>query len=220
MDTMADLWKNIKKLKDYEITYFLYLEGKNIETISSIRRLSKEEVENHLIKAKINLYSPNDDILLKVISMNKNNRVDYLSKLKDTDKKFLVEEIYKRYFSFKNAEDRMILIWLIGELKDTKLLPFLRMELRSNNTNFRRLSCSALGKIKNLQTKSWLEEMLKDKNPQVRQYSIKALSNIGDNDTLIKLNNMKTKSNEKKYVLKSIDEAIIKIKKRINEYKF
>ena len=206
-------WRNINEFKDYEITYLLYKEGKSIETIALIRNLSKSEVEKHIIKGKIEFKPAKEDLLLKIISMNKSERLDYINNMDELDKISLGEEIYKRYISFKNPDDRMILIWLIGELKEEKLLPFLRMELRSNNTNFRRLACSALGKIKNKSTKPWLEGMLKDSNPQVRQYASKALGYIGDDITIEKLTNLKKNSNEKNYVLKVINESIENIKK-------
>lgn len=206
-------WDNIKKLEDHHISYLLYKEGKSIETIALIRKLPKIEIENHIIKCKIELKGSDtdDDLLVEVISLEKNKRLKLLSKLSREEKSDLTEQIMKRYVQFKNPEDRMILIWLIGELKDKRLLPFLRMELKSNLINNRRLACSALGKIKEKSTKEWLEKAIEDSNPQVRQYAIKALGELGDFTTLEKLEKLLTKE-KKEYVIRAAKETIEKIK--------
>lgn len=209
-------WKNVKNLKDHHITYLLYREGKPIDLIGVIRRMNKNQVEKHIIKTKIELNTKKKkkaDKLINIISMTKDKRIKYLQTLSEEEKESLASEIYKRYISFKNYEDRMILIWLIGELKNEKLLPFLRMELSSNNGNLKRLSCSALGKIGNKNTKEWLESVLYDKNPQVRQYSSKALSNIGDEETIKLLEVLL--NDEKEYVRRSAKSSIKNIKKSL-----
>lgn len=212
-------WSNIENLKDYHITYLLYKEGKSINAISSIRALSKTDVEKHIIKGKIEFNKSNDDLLLKIISMNKLDRLDYIKSLTEDEKAILSSETYKRYITFKNPDDRMIIIWIIGELKDKRLLPFLRMELRSKNVNFRRLAASALGKIKDIETKPWLEHIVNDSNPQVRQYAIKSLGFMGDENTIKILRDILKKDSEKEYVKKTIYESINLISKKniINE---
>lgn len=207
-------WENLNNIEDHYITYMLYREGKSVEAISIIRGKTKNEVEREILKSKIDLmdYRKTEDELVKIISLSKSERIDYLGGLTDLEKEKLEEEIYKRYIKFKNPEDRIILIWLIGELKSKKLLPFLKMELKSNKVNYRRLSCSALGKIGDVSTKQWLEEMVKDENPQVRQYAIKALSHIGDDKTVLILKG--AYENEKvMYVKRGIRETIEEIEK-------
>lgn len=209
-------WKNIKNLQDHHITYLLYKEGKPIDIIAIIRRINKKQVEKHIIKTKIELNTKKNkktDKLINIISMSKENRIKYLQRVTEEEKDNLASEIYKRYISFKNYEDRMILIWLIGELNNENLLPFLRMELSSNNGNLRRLSCSALGKIGNKDTKEWLETVLNDSNPQVRQYSSKALSNIGDENSIKLLQTLL--DDEKEYVRRSAKSSIENIKKSL-----
>lgn len=210
------IWDNINKMEDYFITYLLYKEGKSIEAISIIRGKAKAEVEKEIIKSKIAQKNDrdNEDELVKIISLPKNERLNYLNVLTEVEKIDLEEEIYKRYIKFKNPEDRMILIWLIGELKSKKLLPFLKMELSSNNVNYRRLSCSALGKIKDVDTKEWLEVMISDENPQVRQYAIKALSHIGDDKTIEKLEYVSA-YDHKAYLRRNALESIKIIKNRL-----
>ncbi|WP_427339051.1 HEAT repeat domain-containing protein [Caloranaerobacter sp. DY30410] len=210
-------WSNIKKLKDYHITYLLYLEGRNIDEISIIRRMPKEQVERHILECKISLSkkTSEEDLLIKIISLNKKDRLEYLSKVNESERETLVMEIYKRYIKFKNPEDRMILIWLIGEIKDKRLLPFIRMELRSKYVNLRRLCCSALGKIKDEKTKDWLEEALEDANPQVRQYAAKALKYVGDLDTINKLRKIIADEKEKGYVKKAAYNSLVSIEAKL-----
>lgn len=218
------IWKDISKIEDHFITYLLYKEGKPIESIALIRRMSKQEVEKDIIKSKIFLSKDSkkeirEDRLVKLISLPKKDRILYLKNITEEEKNKLSDEIYNRYIKFKNQEDRMILIWLIGELNEERFLPFLRMELRSKNVNYRRLACSALGKMGNKEAKPWLEATLKDENPQVRQYAVKALSEIGDYHTLELLREI-VLTDEKGYVKRaakqSIEEIKNKLKNRIN----
>ena len=213
------LWKDISKIEDYFITYLLYKEGKPIESIALIRRMSKQEVEKDIIKSKIFLSKDlkkeiREDKLVKIISLPKKDRILYLKDITEEEKNKLSDEIYNRYIKFKNPEDRMILIWLIGELNEERFLPFLRMELRSKNVNYRRLACSALGKMGNKGAKPWLEATLKDENPQVRQYAVKALSGIGDSHTLELLREV-VLTDEKEYVKRAAKQSIKEIKNKL-----
>ncbi|MCB5559473.1 HEAT repeat domain-containing protein [Anaerosalibacter bizertensis] len=213
------LWKDISKIEDYFITYLLYKEGKPIESIALIRRMSKQEVEKDIIKSKIFLSKDSkkeirEDRLVKIISLPKKDRILYLKDIKEEEKNKLSDEIYNRYIKFKNQEDRIILIWLIGELNEERFLPFLRMELRSKNVNYRRLACSALGKMGNKGAKPWLEATLKDENPQVRQYAVKALSEIGDSHTLELLREV-VLTDEKEYVKRAAKQSIKEIKNKL-----
>lgn len=205
-------WSNIKNLKEHQISYLLYKEGKSISLISSIRNIDKNIVEKHIIRCKLEIFSSkNEDILIKLISMDKSERLNLINKMDDSLKDVIANEIYKRYTKFKDSDDRVILLWIIGELKNKKLLPFLRMELKSRNVNFRRLSCSALGKIKSKETKEWLEKAVNDSNSQVRQYAIKALGEIGDRDTIKILQSISINENEKHYVIRAANESIKKL---------
>lgn len=207
-------WSNIDKMESFHISYLLYNEGKSIEVISKIRNIPYKDVEKHIIEGKIK-YSEmkkEEDRLIEIISMEKNSRIEYINNLSQEKRKNLSEEIYKRYIKFKNPEDRMILIWLIGELKEDRLIPFLKMELKSKNVNFRRLACSALGKIGKVEYKQILEKLFCDSNPQVRQYAIKSIRKIGDYDTIKLLNNILNNNREKDYVRRAAKEAILYIK--------
>lgn len=207
-------WNKIENLEDHFISYLLLREGKSIRAISIIRNQDIKKIERDIIKSKIAIQANQEeekDFLVDVMSLNKDERIEELKLLEEDDKEELVEEIYKRYTKFKSTEDRMILIWLIGELDSDKLLPFLRMELNSNNFNQKRLACSALGKLSRRSTKDWLEPIINDNNPQVRQYAIKALKNIGDFETINLLLDRR-KIEDRDYVKLAIDETIELIK--------
>jgi len=218
MDALKTNWETINNLEDYYITYLLYKEGKSIEAISIIRGMSKPDVEKHIIQGKIKMSDNDikDDLLIKVISLNKRDRIRCLEELSENDKKYLEEDIYKRYTKFKNTEDRMIVIWIVGEIKAVKLLPFLKMELKGNNVNLKRLACSALGKIRNIESKAWLETMISDKNPQVRQYAIKALQYMADKNTILSLEKVLNDKNEKEYVKRAAVELVTKTREKLS----
>ena len=50
-------WDNIDKLEDYYITYLLYKESRTVSQISKIRNLSIAEINEQLIKAKLEIKS-------------------------------------------------------------------------------------------------------------------------------------------------------------------
>ena len=52
-------WNNIDNLDDYFITYLLYTESKTVSQISKIRNISVTEVNDHLIRAKLDIKSVN-----------------------------------------------------------------------------------------------------------------------------------------------------------------
>ena len=206
-------FSNIDNLTDVDITYLLYKEGKSIKQISKIRRMNEKQVHDDIIKAKL-IYTKESkqSLLVKMMSTVKKERIKMLRQISESQMTVLKNEIYNNYTKYKADEDRMILIWLIGELKDTKFLPFLRMELRSKRVNHRRLACSALGKISDEATKSWLEEALKDNNPQVKQYAMKALNNLADSKTYEMINDIYNNLSEREYVRNTAKEILENIK--------
>lgn len=213
---------NINNLSQEEVTYLLYQEGKSIKQIAIIRRMSEDEVQKDIIKAKLtysNIQNKNNSLLIKLLSMVKKDRLEILRALDNEQKNRLKEEIYTNYTKYKSDEDRMILIWLIGELKDVSFLPFLNMELKSKRVNHRRLACSALGKIEEKSTKDWLENALNDDNPQVRQYAIKALAKIADDKSYKLIRNILKNKNEKEYVKKTAVEILNKATASTNNLK-
>ena len=75
-------WSNIDNLEDYFITYLLYTESKTVSQISRIRNISIAEVNDQLIKAKLEIKSANKqkvesskDVLDKFLELGKDSRL-------------------------------------------------------------------------------------------------------------------------------------------------
>ncbi|KXZ39401.1 Helix-turn-helix domain-containing protein [Alkalithermobacter thermoalcaliphilus JW-YL-7 = DSM 7308] len=210
-------WDDIESLRDYQITYLLYKEGKNIYQISKIRNISVEQVNMHLISAKQeikDMFKSEKDIITKLLEMNKEERINTIGSLNFEQIEVLKRKLYKRILKEENAEDLMVLIWICGELKDCRLLKLIHSNSNHPHGGVRRMAYSAMGKIGAKESIQFLNKGIMDKKPQVRQYAAKALSKIGDKDSLKKLENLIKNPNEKEYVKKAFFEAIESIKKR------
>ena len=75
-------WDNIDKLEDHYITYLLYKESRTVSQISKIRNLSTSQVNDQLIKAKLEIKSMlkdkvelSKDVIDKFLVLNKNDRL-------------------------------------------------------------------------------------------------------------------------------------------------
>ena len=122
-------WDNIDKLEDYYITYLLYKESRTVSQISKIRNLSTSQVNDQLIKAKLEIKSMlkdkvelSKDVIDKFLVLNKNDRLKFMDSLNEERMLDFKRKLYKRIITEKNAEDLMILIWATGELKDDRFL--------------------------------------------------------------------------------------------------
>lgn len=220
MDNHKISWENVKEIDDCIITYLLYREGKGIEVISRIRNISIEKVEKDIIDAKIkvrtlSLKRNKKSLLDRMLEYSKNERLEFIKKQPPEDVEELVLEIKGKYRDIKNPEDKASLIWLIGELKDERLLSLLTRDILHHNGNVRRMICSALGKIGKESAVPILHKALYDNKPQVRQYAAKALKTIGNDSSLELLNQLLKNGNEKDYVKRAFKEAVesIKLKK-------
>ena len=211
-------WNNIDELEDYFITYLLYKESKTVPQISKIRNISVMEVNDQLIKAKLEIKSmskqkveDSKDILDKYLELEKSERLNFINELSMNDENMLKfkRELYKRIRIEKNAEDLIILIWTTGELREEKYLDLLHSLTMHRHSDVRRITYSAIRKIQSPKSKLCLEKGLYDSNPQTRQYCAKALSVVGDNNSLQILKKLMKNSNyEKEYVLRAYEEAI------------
>lgn len=217
-------WKDIKQLKDYEITYLLYKEGKNIDVISKIRNLEKSEIQQHIIMGKRNRKEKNDVVKLKktllekIILLDKDSRIKLLEELKKQDEVKILEfkkELYIKLKTDKNLDDVIIYIWICGELKDEKFLDIIHKFTSHFHGNIRRMSYSAMRKIKNKKSLEFFYKGLIDKKPQVRQYAARGLMDIGDENSIKKIKNLTSNKNEKEYVKKSFLQAIEAIENRV-----
>ena len=81
-------WSNIYNLEDYFITYLLYTESKTVSQISRIRNIPISEVNDQLIKAKLEIKSANKqkiesskDVLDKFLELGKDSRLEFMENL-------------------------------------------------------------------------------------------------------------------------------------------
>ena len=209
-------WDNIDNLEDYYITYLLYKESRTVSQISRIRNLSTSEVNDQLIKAKLEIKSMlkekielSKDIIDKFLTLNKDDRLKFMESLNEENMLDFKRKLYKRIITEKNAEDLMILIWTTGELKDDRFLALLHPLTGHRHSDVRRITYSALRKIQSPSSREYLQRGLYDTNPQTRQYCAKALAKIGNKNSLKMLKQLRNKKNfEKEYVLRAYEEAI------------
>lgn len=214
-------WDNIEQLEDYFITYLLYKESKTVSQISKIRNISTTEVNDHLIRAKLEIKAMlkdelelSKDILDKFLELNKEKRIAFMESLHEERMVDFKRRLYKRILIERNAEDLMILIWATGELKDDRFLKLLHPLTSHRHSDVRRITYSALRKIESPKSREVLQRGLYDTNAQTRQYCAKALSKIGNETSLKMLRQLKNKKQfEKDYVLRAYDEAIDTLEK-------
>lgn len=216
-------WSNIDNLEDYFITYLLYTESKTVSQISKIRNMDISDVNDQLIKAKLEIKSENrqkvessKDVLDKFLELGKDSRLEFMEELTLNKEKELnfKRELYKRILREKNADDLIILIWATGEFKDDRFLKILHPLTNHRHSDIRRITYSAIRKISSPKSKSVLEKGLYDSNPQTRQYCAKALAKVGDNKTVDILQKLikNKRINEKEYVIRAYNEAILALK--------
>jgi len=217
-------WDNIENLEDYYITYLLYKESRTVSQISKIRNLSISEVNDQLIKAKLEIKSMlkekvelSKDIIDKFLVLNKEDRLKFMDSLNNEERMLdFKRKLYKRIITEKNAEDLMILIWTTGELKDERFLALLHPLTGHRHSDVRRITYSAIRKIESPSSREYLQRGLYDSNPQTRQYCAKALGKIGNKNSLKMLKQLRNKKNfEKEYVLRAYEEAISTLEKDI-----
>lgn len=216
-------WSNIDNLEDYFITYLLYTESKTVSQISKIRNIDISDVNDQLIKAKLEIKSENrqkvessKDVLDKFLELGKDSRLEFMEELTLNKEKELnfKRELYKRILREKNADDLIILIWATGEFKDDRFLKILHPLTNHRHSDIRRITYSAIRKISSPKSKEVLEKGLYDSNPQTRQYCAKALAKVGDNKTVDILQKLikNKRINEKDYVIRAYNEAILALK--------
>lgn len=208
-------WDNIEELEDHFITYLLYKESRTVSQISKIRNISTPEVNDQLIKAKLEIKSMlkdkvelSKDVLDRFLEKNKSDRVEFMSNLNEERTVDFKRKLYKRILTERNAEDLMILIWATGELKDDKFLALLHPLTTHRHSDVRRITYSALRKIESPTSREYLQRGLYDSNAQTRQYCAKALAKIGNKNSLKMLRQLRNKQFEKEYVLRAYNEAI------------
>lgn len=214
-------WDNIENLEDYFITYLLYKESRTVSQISKIRNIEIQEVNDHLIKAKMEIKAMlksqlelSKDVLDKFLELGKDDRINFMNNLDDERLLQFKRKLYKRIITEKNAEDLMILIWATGELNDDRFLGILHSLTTHRHSDVRRITYSALRKISSTQSREYFQRGLYDSNAQTRQYCAKALAKVGNKSSLSMIKRLKErKKDEKNYVIKAYEDTIEQLEK-------
>ena len=151
---MVIRWENVDDLEDYFITYLLYADSFTVPQISRIRNMTEESVNNDLILAKTRLReirkssdTQKSDVIEKYLSLSKEERLDFIRKVPKNELESFKMKIYKSILKTDNAEDLMVLVWTVGELKDDRFLNIIYPLLEKSHSNLRRIAYSALGKL-------------------------------------------------------------------------
>lgn len=204
-------WDNIDEYSESQISYFLFLEGKSLNAISKIRKLSREEVQRHIIDGKIKYRflakSKNPkELLSSVAKAGKDDKKLLLSNLDERNKEALIEYIKNSYVDMF-AKDKETAIWIIGEFKDLNCKHILIKAAVHKFVNVRRMAVSAMGKINDASFGMALKRALEDENPQVIAYALKALIKMKDSTAEEKIETLKRKTT-KEYIKKLCDEYL------------
>jgi len=202
-------WNDIEKYSQEDITYFLFIEGKNIDSICKIRNMDRTTVQNHIIEGKIKYRflarSKNtEELFIEITKAGKRDKQELLSSFNEENKNKLLDFIINSYAKM-NSKNKEIAVWILGELKDVKGLGVLVKASVNNIVNVRRMAISAMGKLENQSCEIPLIRALDDSNPQVVTYSIKALQRINSVKAKEKIMIIKN-STDKSYIIKAADE--------------
>ncbi|GAA0177308.1 HEAT repeat domain-containing protein [Clostridium sediminicola] len=190
-------WKYIDSYSEEDISYFLFLEGKSIDTISRIRNLDKSIIQKHIINGKIKFryFIKNnsiDEFFRTINSASKDEKSLIVQNLNIVIQKKLIKYINENYADFSPNEKQKA-VWILGELKDPDSLKVLIKASVNKIVNVRRMAISAMNKLNDSKCEEHLIRALYDENPQVVLYSIKGLQNLHSNKAIehvIKLKNI------------------------------
>ncbi|EJO5346502.1 HEAT repeat domain-containing protein [Clostridium botulinum] len=204
-------WNNIDKYSQEQITYFLYLEGKDIETLMRIRNLDKSTIKKHILDGKIKYgilakSSNIEELFKQLTNSGKQDKIEVIDGLQSKIKKELVWFIKNNYGNMY-PKDKQAAVWILGELKDEEGMDILLKASVHKFVNIRRMAVSALGKIGSIKGENILIRSLEDENSQVVTYAIKALKKIKSTKAKRKIIYIKNETN-KEYILKAIDEYL------------
>lgn len=170
-------------------SYKLYLSGKSISEISEILKIEENLVQQHIINAKLSHSFDsninNSNILEEFLILDKNDRIKKLETITSESKALLITEIGNFLNgNKKNAEDYMLVIWIIGELGINNYNEYLKKLSFSYNGNIKRMTFSAMGKVYDEEFVPYLKQGCKDSKPQVRSYAIKAFAKYNTDDKI------------------------------------
>ncbi len=204
-------WNDIEKYTEDEITYFLFVEGKNIDSICRIRNIDRTTAQNHIIEGKIKYRflakSQNSkEFFMSISKAGKQDKMLVLSSLDEENKSKLIKFIRKNYADMY-PKDKETAVWILGELKETEGIDILMKASVHKFVNIRRMAVSAMGKIQNSKCEVALIRALDDENPQVIMYAIKALDKIKSTNVMDKIEYIKNNS-DKKYLREAAEKFL------------
>lgn len=204
-------WDFIENYSEEEITYFLHLEGKSLESISKIRNLDKGTIQKHIINAKIKYRylvksSSIDELFKSLAQADKSERVYVLNSLDRVNREKL-KDFIKRNFMDLTLKNKESAIWIIGELRIEECVDILIKGTVNNHVNIRRLSVSALGKLAHEKGEIALIRALSDENSQVVSYAIKSLQKLKSKRATQRVKEIFNVS-DKPYIKKACEEFL------------
>lgn len=204
-------WNDIINYTEEDISYFLFLEGKSIESLCKIRNLNKETIQKHILDGKIKYgilaKSSSIEALFQTISSSgKQDKIEALKCLDENNKGRMLQFIRDNYVHMK-TKDKENAIWIAGEIGDKDVLDILMKASVHKHVNVRRMAVSAAGKIGDKNMEILLIRALEDSNPQVVMYSIKSLKKIKSEKALEKIREISINS-EKDYIKRIAEEYV------------
>ncbi|MDW8799930.1 HEAT repeat domain-containing protein [Clostridium sp. A1-XYC3] len=202
-------WSEIDNYTEEDITYFLFIEGKSIDSLCKIRNLNRETIQKHILDGKIKYgilaKSSNEKELFESISRSgKLDKVEVLKCLDESSKKKLINYIRTNYGDMKTKEKENA-VWILGEVGDKEVLNVLIKACVHNHVNVRRMAVSAAGKIGDSAMEPIALKALEDINPQVVMYAIKTLIKLRSKKAEEKIKEICRKT-EKEYIKKAAEE--------------
>lgn len=208
-------WDNIDNLKDSEITYILFMEGRDVDTISRIRNKDRNSIERDILECKIKYRATEGsnsprDILSRLMKCSKDERLIHIKTIGNSDLKAIEKYMIRNLFDC-TRDECMFYVWLLGEIKSKDAVQGLITYLKCTDGNIKRMCCSALGKIGDLKSEDSLIGCLGDSKLQVREYAIKALGKLKSEKALPILLNIMNDSSQKEYIIRASKTAINEI---------
>ncbi|MBK5242718.1 HEAT repeat domain-containing protein [Clostridium sp.] len=205
-------WQCISNYSEEEISYYLFLEGKSMESICKIRNLDNSIVQKHIIEGKIKyrfLAKSNDpsELFMSIAKAGKEDKIYFLNSLLDDNKNKLVGLIKTSYTDMM-PKDKEAAVWILGELKEISCLDILIKASVYKFINVRRMAVSAMGKVGDIRAEGALLRALLDDNPQVISYAIKSLGKIKSEKAIIKIKYIHDNT-DKKYIIDAAEKFLL-----------
>jgi HEAT repeat protein len=187
-------WENLSSLKDEDISYYLFLEGKSPEAVSIIRNISLETAKAHILNGKIKYgiiarCRDLEELFHTLTISSKADKTGILSYLEQGLKVKLAAYISQNYADMLPKEKETA-VWTLGELGYREGYRVLARASVHKFINIRRMAVSAMGKINDPYFEEALIKALEDSNPQVVFYAVKALQKMESDKAMEKIKNL------------------------------